>query len=137
MAVQKTPQGENPPPGVPDAVLRQLVDLCKLARDADQEGLRLISMSANEIILYHRIPPEKILATIGWCSARAKLLTGHVTRPAGYRNYTEDEVVDLMQRYPKFTVKCMQLYPGKRNAIDLTKVVKDLNKGVLKQPELW
>lgn len=131
------PLRDPPPADVPPEALKELVDLCYMARTADRLGLSLISSKANEVILRHQIPPAKVLATVGWCETRAKLLTGYVPKPSGSRNYTEDEVFDLMKRFPRFLVACMQQCPGKKAAVDIEKVVAQLNKGKLKSPELW
>lgn len=125
------------PTVIPERVRRQLIDLAILARRSDAEGLPHISREANRIILEHRLTPEQIMAAIHFLEARVKLLTGYVQKPPGSRDYTADEVADLMKRYPRFIVECMKSYPGKRNAIDLDKVVTALNKGKLRAPELW
>lgn len=137
MPTRPAPLKEEICPDVPQEALKELVELCYMARSCDRLGLLEISKQANAIILRYNIPPSKVLATVGWCETRARLLTGYVPKPAGARDYSEDEVFDLMKRYPRFLVACMQKYPAKDAAVNLEKVVTALNSGKLKAPELW
>jgi hypothetical protein len=115
----------------------RLLELAVMARRSDAAGLAAISHAANELILTHNLSPAEVLAAVHFLDARVKMLTGYTPRPPGYREYTHDEVADLMQRYPRFTIECMRQYPGKKNAIDLDKVVAALNKGKIKPPSQW